>query len=140
MTINYSASNMNPSDLVVFNIARARDIAFDAVHALWRRRQGEGLTQAELAKFLGRDEGWVSRTLNAPGNWTLRTAATLVAGLRGELEINVFAMEDPPSDRSNFDAYAEHLNETSTSWSAFFKEVQTPLPRASQQDAFVRRS
>src|SRR5262249_22756707 len=102
MTMNYNELPMKPSDFVDFNVARARDLAFDAVQSLWRRRQSEGLTQAALADFLGRDEGWVSRTLSSPGNWTLRTAATLVAGLCGELEINALALEDLPIVPSEF--------------------------------------
>jgi hypothetical protein len=67
------------------------------------------MTQSELAKAIGRDEGWVSRTLNGPGNWTLRTIATLVQGLNGELEITAHAMEDPVPDAGP-DAYERYLS------------------------------
>jgi hypothetical protein len=142
--MNYNELPMKPSDFVDFNVARARDLAFDAVQSLWRRRQSEGLTQIALAEFLGRDEGWVSRTLSSPGNWTLRTAAALVAGLCGELEINALALEDPPTVPANFDAYAEYHDVEITSTSdvnVFFKPttVTESSSKTPDQNAFVRR-
>lgn len=123
MTSSFDMPAMKPAELVDYNVARARDLAFDAVHSLWRRRQSEGLTQADLAKFLARDEAWISRTLSGPGNWTLKTVAALVAGLNGELEIEVLALEDPPPDRSNYDAYAGYFDlTTATSASAVLKD------------------
>ncbi len=109
MTSNYSLPPMSTRDSVNYGIGRARDIAFDAVYKLWLRRQAEGMTQADLAKAIGRDEGWVSRTLSGPGNWTLRTIGTLVQGLNGELEITVHVMEDPIPDQSRPDAYERYL-------------------------------
>jgi hypothetical protein len=68
------------------------------------------MTQADLARAIGRDEGWVSRTLSGPGNWTLRTIGTLVQGLRGDLEIMVHALEDPrPDPLGRPDAYERYL-------------------------------
>ena len=78
---------------------------FDAVTALWRRRQAEGMTQKDLAHRIGRDPAWVSRSLAAPGNWTLRTAGELIQALDGEAEIRVAALEDAPERRANADAY-----------------------------------
>lgn len=111
MTLSYSVQPMSARDAANYGAARARDLAFDAVHALWLRRQSEGMTQAELAKAIGKDEGWVSRTLNGPANWTIKTIATLVAGLDGELDIIVNALEDPMSMPSNYDAYSEYLED-----------------------------
>jgi len=110
MTLHSSAQAMSPKDAANYGAARTRDLAFDAVHSLWRRRQSEGMLQSDLAKAIGRDEGWVSRTLNGPGNWTIRIFGTLVSGLNGELEINVHALEDPVPAPSNYDAYAEYAD------------------------------
>lgn len=72
---------------------------------LWRRRQREGWTQKRVAEAIGRDPGWVSRNLRAPGNWTLQTAGEFVQGLDGEAEVTVAALEDPIQFASNRDAY-----------------------------------
>jgi hypothetical protein len=65
------------------------------------------MKQTDLAAILGRDEGWVSRSLSGPANWTLRTLGELVSGLGGEVQIFALALEDPPPSRSNYDAYKE---------------------------------
>lgn len=89
-----------------YGFARARDLAFDAVQELWRKRQSTGLTQIDLAKKLGKDAGWLSKKLKGPGNWTLRTLGEMVEALDGELEIRVFPLEEPLHPARNFDAYA----------------------------------
>lgn len=109
MTSSYDFPPMSPRDSVNYGIGRARDIAFDAVYKLWLRRQAEGMTQADLAKAIGRDEAWVSRTLSGPGNWTLKTIGTLVQGLNGELEITAHAMEDPVPGGPHPDPYERYL-------------------------------
>lgn len=92
-------------DLADYGVARLRDDAFDAVQALWRRRESEGWTQKRVADRIGRDPAWVNRTLRAPGNWTLRTIGELVQGLDGEAEINIAALEDALQSVSNYDHY-----------------------------------
>jgi hypothetical protein len=99
-----------------------RDIAFDAVQSLWRRRQAEGMTQAQLAETIGKDAGWVSRNLRGPGNWTARTVGAFVVGLNGEIEITVHALEDPLPIRSNYHAYSGY-------------EVPLPLPTSQTSQA-----
>lgn len=82
-------------DLAEYGVARLRDQIFDAVRLLWRRRQKEGWTENRIAESIGRDPGWVSTSLSAPGNWTLVTPGELIQGLHGEVEIRVAALEDP---------------------------------------------
>lgn len=96
---------MTGEELATFGFARLRDLAFDAVQSLWRRRQAAGMTQAQLAQAIGKDTGWVSRNLRGPGNWTMKTIGAFVIGLNGEIEISVHALEDPLPIRSNYDAY-----------------------------------
>jgi hypothetical protein len=88
--------------------ARIRDIAFDAVVELWRRRQREdpSLQQKDLAAKVGCSPARLNKALRGPANWTLRTFADLVDALDGEAEIKVYGLEDPPTQRSNYDAYA----------------------------------
>ncbi len=106
-------SKFNPVDPIVssnndYGFARVRDIAFDAVQKLWRRRQSEGMKQTDLAVKLGRDTAWVSRKLSAPGNWTLRTLGEFAHALDGEAKIEIVGLEDQLNLRSNYDAYAAH--------------------------------
>lgn len=92
-----------------YGVARVRDQAFDAVQALWRRRQAEGMRQKDIANFLGRKPAWVSRNLSAPGNWTLRTFGEFMQALGGEADIQVHALEDAPGVVTNRDAYDGYL-------------------------------
>jgi transcriptional regulator with XRE-family HTH domain len=106
MTSLSSISALAPEQRAAYGVDRAKTIAFEAIHNLWRRRKAEGRSQAELAKVLNKDEGWISRSLKGPGNWTIKTLGELVEALDGDLEIVVHAMEDPVSDLSNYTAYS----------------------------------
>lgn len=100
-----SQSNPTKRRRADYHFARVRDIAFDAVSELWRRRETEGMMQKDVAEILGRDRAWVSKNLRGPGNWTLRTFGELVGALNGEAEIIVNAIEDAAVRRDNYDAY-----------------------------------
>jgi len=97
--------------LAEFGVARVKDVVFEAVFVLWMQRQSEGWTQKRLADAIGRDKGWVSRNLSAPGNWTLRTLGELVQALDGELnvKINPLIVKNKEFDSSNF--YSDYLPE-----------------------------
>jgi transcriptional regulator with XRE-family HTH domain len=99
---------LTPDQRASYGVARAKSIAFEAVHTLWRRRKAEGRSQSDLAKALGKDKGWLSRSLRGPGNWTIKTLGEMVEALDGELEIIVHGAEDPISDQSNYHAYADY--------------------------------
>jgi len=104
-------------DLEDYGLARVRDIAFDAVQKLWRRRREEGVTQKDLAETLGRDPSWISRQLSGPGNWTFRSFGALVEALDGEVEITVHPLEDPLEHSNNYDAY-EYASELAKDYKA----------------------
>lgn len=106
MTSLSDIAPLTPEQRAEYGIARAKSIAFDAVHELWRRRRAEGKTQADLAKVLGKDEGWLSKNLRGPGNWTIKTLGELVEALDGDLEIVLHALEDPLPVLKNHHAYA----------------------------------
>lgn len=112
-------------DRADYGFARLRDQMFDAVTALWRRRRAEGLSQKELAARIGRDPAWVSRSLAAPGNWTLRTAGEMIQALEGEAEIRVAALEDKLESRPNYDAYAGYRPGSAVQVSRM--DISTPL-------------
>jgi hypothetical protein len=108
MTSQSSVLPLDPKELRNYGFARVRDIAFDAVQTLWRRRRSEGLKQSDIVKAIDRQPAWVSRNLRAPGNWTLRTIGELVEALGGEVEIVVRAKEDPLENPSNYSAYIDY--------------------------------
>jgi hypothetical protein len=99
-------SKKKRSEIEDYGFARVRDVAFDAVMDLWRKRQNDGVTQKDIAERLDKDPAWVSRQLKGPGNWTLRTFGALVEALEGEAEITVYPIEIPAGDGQNYDAYA----------------------------------
>jgi transcriptional regulator with XRE-family HTH domain len=86
--------------------ARARDLSFMAVLALWRKRRAGGMTQSQFAENLGRDTGWLSKKLKGPSNWTLKTLGHMVEALGGELEIVVHDLSESPDRPRNYDAYS----------------------------------
>lgn len=108
-----------------YGLARVRDMAFDAVMKLWRKRQREGLTQKDVAERLDRNPAWVSRQLSGPGNWTLRTFGALVEALDGEAEISVMPIELPMDVPNNYDAYAVagQSNMQASPWQAINQPV-----------------
>jgi hypothetical protein len=109
-------------DLEKFGFARVRDLAYDAVHELWRRRKVEGWSQVHLAANIGRDTGWLSRYLQGPGNWTFRTFGALVEGLEGVVEIRVRAAEDFKRSPNNRGVYSDYI---------FDVERRPPTPSSS---------
>lgn len=106
MTRSSSIVRKHGSDRGDYGFARARDIAFDAVLALWRKRKAAGVKQSDIAAALGRDPAWVSKQLKGPGNWTLRTIGELVEAMDGELEIAVFGRDEKIMPAKNADAYS----------------------------------
>jgi len=108
MTSRSDIRPLTQRELGDYGFARVRDQAFDAVQALWRRRQAEGMRQKDIAALLGRKPAWVSRNLSAPGNWTLRTFGEFMQALGGEADIQVHAVEDAAGGARNHDAYDEY--------------------------------
>jgi hypothetical protein len=124
MTFLSEIAPLSPAERASFGVARAKSLAFDAVHALWRRRRAEGKSQADLARTLDKDEGWLSKNLRGPGNWTMKTFGELVEALDGDLEIIVHAIEDPISNLKNSHAYAGY-------------EVSLPAPKLSTSQTTI---
>jgi transcriptional regulator with XRE-family HTH domain len=96
---------LGPKELAEYGAERIRNEAFDQVRLLWQRRKAEGWTQKRLADAIGRDPSWISRTLSAPGNWTIRTIGAFTQGLDGEATVTIFPLEDDIYPPSNYDAY-----------------------------------
>jgi hypothetical protein len=101
MTSRSRAPKSESQNRADYGFARARDVAFDAVQSLWRKRKAEGMKQTDIAKALGHHPAWVNRNLRGPGNWTLRTFGELVEAMNGEIVITVYGIESPVLPRSN---------------------------------------
>ncbi len=96
---------LSPQELAEYGAERIKNEAFDQVRLLWERREAEGWSQKRVADAIGRDPGWVSRNLSAPGNWTLRTIGALTQALNGEVYLRVLPLEEPVDTPTNYDAY-----------------------------------
>ena len=60
----------------------------------WISREDRGLSQAELARRIGKKPEVVNRLLGAPGNWTLNTVSDLLLGMASELDFTVALLTD----------------------------------------------
>lgn len=98
-------TQLTPKERREYGFLRVRDAAFDAVSALWKRRQAEGMTQAQITSAIDADGGWVSKNLRGPGNWTMKTFGAFVEALNGDVQISIRAMEDPLPVLTNYHAY-----------------------------------
>lgn len=130
MNLRSRLQSLPPQDLAAFGAARARDAAFDAVRDLWDRRKSEGMKQVELAQAIGRDPGWVSKTLSGPANWTMRSFGELVAAMHGEVIISVRAIEDAAVDVPIRDEYRAVALED---WHHQPKSLQRPFASSISQ-------
>jgi hypothetical protein len=101
-------THLPPKERRDYGFLRVRDAAFDAVSALWDRRQREGMTQAQITEEIDADAGWVSRNLRGPGNWTMKTFGAFVEALNGEVQISIRAAEDPLPVITNYHAYVDY--------------------------------
>src|SRR5262245_32698491 len=72
--------------------ARNRQRAYDLVV---RELKKSGITQAELARRLGKGQDAVSRLLSRPGNWELDTLSDLLSAISGSRPC--VSADDPPS-------------------------------------------
>jgi transcriptional regulator with XRE-family HTH domain len=121
MTMDLTVTPLSGRDLEEYGAERIRNDAFEQVRLLWERRKTEGWTQKQVAEAIGRDPGWVSRNLSAPGNWTVRTMGAFVQGLNGEIEIRIYAIEDPLETPTNYDAYEDYVPQED------YDAMQSPL-------------
>jgi len=110
-----------------YGFARTRDLAFDAVNVLWRKRKSAGMKKTDIAEKLGRDPAWVNRALRGPGNWTLRTFGELVEALDGEMEIIVHDLTESSVTSANYDAYLEYTPAVSKIVPIFGQANTVPL-------------
>ena len=69
-----------PATTLSYFRTRNKIKAFTLIHKEFARG---GITQADLAARLGKDETHISRLLAAPGNWTLDTISELLFAISG---------------------------------------------------------
>ena len=112
--VNANDFTLSPEEADAYEFARLKDIAFDAILSLWRKRQSEGVTQKDLARILRRDTAWVSKVLRGPANWEFKTFARLLRALEGEAEITVRGLEEPLDVLDNYHSYDNYGELSST--------------------------
>jgi transcriptional regulator with XRE-family HTH domain len=90
------------------------------IRKLIEARKETGLTNAELARRIGYDQGRLSRLLAAPGNWTISTVSDLLVGIAAEeLKPASATLLHWPERNDQGQSFAE--SETSLSTKAEFK-------------------
>ena len=72
-----------PLETVAYFRARNRNNAY---HAVILEYQNSGVSQATVARRLGKRPEIISRLLGAPGNWTLDTTSDLLLAISGSEE------------------------------------------------------
>ncbi|MFT8613173.1 MAG: helix-turn-helix domain-containing protein [Gluconobacter oxydans] len=95
----------SPQEVEQLGHELAKHAAHAAVRQLLELRLSEGMSQRAIAEKIGRDPGWLSKTLRGPANWTLKTVGSIVEAMDGKLVINAIPKEE--SSRNNYDAYIE---------------------------------
>lgn len=81
--------------------ARLQSQLYQLVLDEFLRQQDRGLTQAELARRIGKRPEQINRWLGAPGNWTLETVSDLLLGMKTELEPGTRSLSSNVRDRSD---------------------------------------
>lgn len=93
--------------------ARAKNAFYDYVITKFREaEQSSGLTKAKLARRVGKGPDRISQLLGAPGNWTLKIIATLLAGISKEelLPHSASFLNRPPRNIQPMDLLVEEVN------------------------------
>lgn len=70
-----------PAGALAYVGQRAKNTYYHFVMSKFRERK---MTQAELARKIGKNPAQMNRMLASPGNWTIETIAVLLAGICGE--------------------------------------------------------
>ena len=60
--------------------------------------RNSGMTEAEIAKRIGRDRAFVSRCLKGEQNVTVRTLNNIVRAMGHRLDVTVHTFDEPPHD------------------------------------------
>lgn len=79
-----------PAGKLAYFRQRLRNAFYDLVISEFMRQEDEsGLTQAELARRIGKRPEVVNRLLGSPGNWTTDTSSDLLLGMGVEPKLSV---------------------------------------------------
>ena len=115
-----SEQRIPPSTLAYFR-SRGRSRLFSAIH---REIRSKGVTQAELARRLGKDPAQINRLLSLPRNLTIDSVAEILFAVAGgEFDYKVeYPLEKPSSNNSllHLDLDGPGLPSTSTRTEATF--------------------
>lgn len=74
-------ADMIPDGVLAYIGQRAKNAYYHYVMGKFREC---GMSQAKLARRIGKSPAQMNRMLSSPGNWTIETSAVLLAGICGE--------------------------------------------------------
>ncbi len=119
--------------------ARTRNRLYDLVMSKFReKKNSEGLTQAELARRMGKRPEVVNRMLSTPGNWGTDTISDLLLAIAGE-ELDASSTSPslrPPTNRRHLDRDDENRFRTSAKTEGHEKRY-TRIEKTELDDRFV---
>jgi transcriptional regulator with XRE-family HTH domain len=131
---------------------RLRGRLFDFIRDRFDSEEANGLTQAKLARRIGKSPEVINRWLSAPSNLTLDTISDLMIGIRAEeLEIGGRDLLNRPRTNythlAEFDANDEKLLNTTTNQSQHDQEKLPPIlgssrkpePASDVRDIYLQR-
>lgn len=122
-----------PADRLAYLNERFRNRLYDLIVGAFmdHAAQNPKFSQAALARRLRSRPDVVNRWLSSPGNWTLDTVSSLIAGICGaELEISIKGFADRPSVN---DTTPHWLHEEPEEW----RKTYTPSPAPSGTTMFA---
>jgi len=73
-------------------------IASDFICQLQNKMDADGTSQKDVAKKIGKSEGYISQVINRPGNLTLKTMVDLARAVG--LKVSIVAYEDETGDKT----------------------------------------
>jgi hypothetical protein len=102
----------------------------------FQARQERGLTQADVARVLGRRPEQINRWLGTPGNWTLDTISDLMLAIsKAELEFSEYPLENRGVRNYSGPGWIKPADDVAGSPPGIAGEIP-PVPRT-QQFGFV---
>lgn len=125
----HAADLVPPSTFAYFR-ARNRHRLYTIV---MREFKKSGITQADLARRLGKGTDVVCRLLGAPGNWQIDTASDLLFAISGaEVEYNVgYPLARPPRNFKRPDWVDKGITHSKSSEGNLFIFKMSPAPGGS---------
>lgn len=104
-------------------------------------RQREGLTQADVARILGRRPEQIHRWLGSPGNWTSDTVSDLLLAIsKAELQPSAHKIAERPVRNHRFPDWINSNDRPRSTVEDARREAKPAIPETRPQREIVRDS